>query len=285
MQDPARITDIILRRRSSRTYRREPIEEWKKASLEAYIYGNGECPFGTASRFRLEAAKADDSSVLKGLGTYGMIKNAQAFIIGAVKNTEYHLEDYGFLMEKAILHATGLGLGSCWLGGTFRRSRFAERISAREDEATPAVVSLGYPARLKSPIESTVRFAAGSDNRKPWSELFFNGDLSLPLEKPMAGPYSEVLDMVRLAPSASNHQPWRIIKDENAGAFHFYIQRSRSYTINLKLLRFADLQRVDMGIAMCHFELAARELKLNGNWKKRDPGIEADAAKYVISWE
>ena len=49
-------------------------------------------------------------------------------------------------MEKAILYATGLGLGSCWLGGTFRRSRFAERISARSDEIVPAVASLGYPA-------------------------------------------------------------------------------------------------------------------------------------------
>ena len=33
----------------------------------------------------------------------------------------------------------------------------------------------------------------------------------------------------------------------------------------------ADLQRVDMGIAMCHFELAARERGLAGRWVVEQP--------------
>jgi len=60
--------------------------------------------------------------------------------------------------------------------------------------------------------------------------------------------------MVRIAPSASNKQPWRIVKIE--GAWHFFLERTKGYGdgIIFKLLKLADIQRLDMGIAMCHFE-------------------------------
>jgi hypothetical protein len=47
-----------------------------------------------------------------------------------------------------------------------------------------------------------------------------------------------------------------------------------------------DLQRVDMGIAMCHFELTAKELGIVGKWKISDPGsisVPQDT-EYVVSW-
>ena len=68
--------------------------------------------------------------------------------------------------------------------------------------------------------------------------------------------------MVRLAPSASNRQPWRIIAGRSRKDFHFFLERTPGYNNN----RFvkSDLQRVDMGIAMCHFELAMKESGFNG---------------------
>ena len=35
----------------------------------------------------------------------------------------------------------------------------------------------------------------------------------------------------------------------------------------------SDLQRVDIGIAMCHFALAAEEKGLKGVWKISDPRL------------
>jgi hypothetical protein len=54
-----------------------------------------------------------------------------------------------------------------------------------------------------------------------------------------------------------------------------------------RLLHLADLQRVDMGIAMCHFELTARELGLGGRWVVDDPCIEKpdETSEYTTSWE
>ena len=43
------------------------------------------------------------------------------------------------------------------------------------------------------------------------------------------------------------------------------------------------MQRVDMGIAICHFELMAKELGLKGEFKKAKPKIESKK-EYIISW-
>ena len=44
------------------------------------------------------------------------------------------------------------------------------------------------------------------------------------------------------------------------------------------------LQEVDMGIALCHFELAAGELGVRGSWREAKPSFDAGAWEYVVSW-
>ena len=55
------------------------------------------------------------------------------------------------------------------------------------------------------------------------------------------------------------------------------------------MLTRIDLQRLDMGIAMCHFELTAEAFNIAGGWLKSRPvkpslAKTADRAEYVISW-
>ena len=53
------------------------------------------------------------------------------------------------------------------------------------------------------------------------------------------------------------------------------------------LLNLVDLQRMDMGIAMCHFELTAREAGLKGEWVVKEPEIEKPdgLTEYTVSWK
>jgi hypothetical protein len=91
--------------------------------------------------------------------------------------------------------------------------------------------------------------------------------------------------MVRGAPSASNKQPWRIVRVGRD--WHFYLERTPGYWGRSKrLVQIADLQRVDIGIAMCHFDLAAREEGLQGKWQVADPGIELGGhlLEYRATW-
>jgi nitroreductase len=279
------VADIIAARRSCRSYERRTLESDDAGYMSGVLGALSRPPFESVARFRLIAASGEDTGALKGLGTYGMIRNPAAFIVGAVEKSAMDLEDYGYLMEASILAASDRGLGSCWLGGSFTKSSFAVRIGAGPGEIVPAVASLGYPASRKTATDTIVRASAGSDRRKPWSELFFRDDMTTPLTREAAGRYADVLDMVRLAPSASNKQPWRIVRDEAGAAFHLYLEPLKSYQRTMKLLRLANLQRVDMGIAICHFELTALELGLKGRWKRVDArDRNSGAVSYIASW-
>ncbi len=278
--------DLIRRRFSCRTYRDEPIDGEKRRSLQAAADSLHAGPLGSSLRFSLVAATEVDRAALKGLGTYGFIKGASGFIVGAVRAAEKDLEDYGYALERLILRATELGLGTCWLGGTFTKSRFARKISAQRGEQVPAVASVGLIAEVEQARQAALRQRVGEDRRLPWERLFFSKGFGTPLTRDEAGEYAAPLEMVRLGPSASNKQPWRIVKDGKA--FHFFLQRTPGYGDGLafKLLRIADLQRIDLGIAMCHFEAAAAELGLGGTWSIREPDVEKpdDRTEYTVSW-
>lgn len=182
-------------------------------------------PLGTRSRFSLVATDQERES-LKGLGTYGFIKGATGFIVGATEREPKKLEDYGYLMEHTVLFATDLGLGTCWLGGIFSKSAFAEKIAANRGELVPAVTAVGYAAD-GSRSGDRLRRRAGSDGRLPAERLFFDrkfGDL-IPPEH--ADGYLEALEAVRWAPSASNRQPWRIVRLGNTWCF--FLQRTKGY--------------------------------------------------------
>ena len=280
------VVEIIRKRYSCRTYQSDPLDENIHQALSDYAVSAKKGPLGNQTRFELIAASEDDPKALKSLGTYGFIKDAPGFIVGAVEEGKYNLEDFGYQLELVILHATNLGLGTCWLGGTFTKSSFAKKISAREGELVPGVASVGYAAKKPRWIETFLRRDHATDRRLAWEELFFEGKFGKPLAREGLRGYSMALEMVRLGPSASNRQPWRIVKDDRC--WHFYLQRTPGYRES-PLVRFttvADLQRIDMGIAMCHFESTVRELGLGGEWKILEPQIEVpdEFTEYTMSW-
>ena len=282
----APITELVRQRYSCRSYLEQPIQTETRKKLADFASSLKTGPLGTRSRFELVASSDGDRSALKKLGTYGFIKGATGFIVGATEQAEMNLEDFGYQLERIVLYATDLDLGTCWLGGTFTKSSFAKKISARNDEIVPAVISVGYIAKKPRTVEKLIRQGANADRRLPWDQLFFDGEMGEPLQREDAKSYVEPLEMVRLGPSASNKQPWRIFKD--GGRWHFYLQRTRGYKQrrSVKLFTVADLQRIDMGIAMCHFELTALELGLDGYWEIKDPGsIKPDELiEYTITW-
>lgn len=280
------IEKLIEQRFSCRSYLNQPLEEQTRQRLADYVASLQTGPFGARMRFELVAARGQDQKTLKNLGTYGFIKGATGFIIGAMQDDEMNLEDFGYLMESIILFATDIGLGTCWLGGTFTKSSFSKRVSPRPGELIPAVTSVGYCAKQSPRLETLIRNRAGADRRLSWEQIFFDSRFGVPLSRQAAGDYATALEMVRWGPSASNRQPWRVVKDGHM--WHFYLQRSPGYreSILVRLFTVADMQRIDMGIAMCHFELMARDQGLEGHWEIIAPTNEKsdELAEYTVSW-
>lgn len=273
--------EAIQKRYSMRTYNSTEIEAEKILQVKEYLEGNQKGPFGNRVRFQLVDASDYDKNELKQLGTYGNITGTRIFIAGAVQKGDKAMEDFGYCMEKNILKATELELGTVWLGGSLNRSTFAKKLNAEEGELIPAVTPLGYSSDHRTMIDRVIRFMSGGKNRKPFNELFFMGDLKTPLEASRCGRYADVLESVRLAPSASNKQPWRLVKEEGQYVFHIFMKENPKYNNSFGEIK---IQNIDMGIAMCHFESAARELGLEGSWQANKPTLDAGDLEYIVSW-
>lgn len=273
------VMDLIKSRTSWRSYASRPIQPQLRDTILEYLKNQTIGPLRHKMRFCL--IEKDDPAIFDNvrLGTYGFIKNAKNFIVGAVTPADTQWEDYGYLLEKIILKMTDLGLGTCWMGGTFKRSEFGKAINLLENELVPAITPVGHVTDRRSLRDKTIRWGAKSHSRKAWGSLFFEGDFETPLNRERIGKYSVVLDMVRLAPSASNKQPWRIVNERHL--YHFFLQRMK-YSHGKSL----DLQRIDIGIAMSHFELTAKELGLGGAWEVCGSDIEVrENCEYIVTWD
>jgi hypothetical protein len=282
------VTDLIRERLSCRTYSaEEPLGSTTRHLLDSAARSITVGPRGTALRFRLVASSEAHGSELKGLGTYGFIRNPAAFIVGAATAGPACAEDYGWALECLVLAATDLGLGTCWLGGFFTRSSFAQAIGLARDERMPAVAAAGIVPDPRKARGAIIRRVVGAERRLPWERLFFDAGFQAPLGPGQAGQYEIPLEMVRIGPSASNRQPWRIVGQGRL--WHFFVERTPGYPGGLAktLLAGTDLQRVDIGIAMCHFELSARELDRDGRWIDQPPRLSEPSPRteYVATWE
>ena len=272
-----KIENIIRQRYSVRTYSSKQVDENLRTQIMEYAESI-ENPFGPDVRYKW----LDKKQLPKGekLGTYGIIQGTDLYLGTAVPEHENAMEALGYSFEKLVLHLTDMGLGTCWLGGTFNRKAFTEAMELKEGEIFCIVSPVGYPAEKKSLIEKMMRLGSKGDKRNGWEMHFFNGDFQTPLTKDDAGGYELPLEMVRLAPSAVNRQPWRIVMKD--GAFHFFEKHTREDEVPAMI----DMHRIDLGIAMCHFHMTVEELGSTGRFERMDVSdIEpAGNMSYIASW-
>ncbi|MDR3551617.1 MAG: nitroreductase family protein [Clostridia bacterium] len=262
-------------RRSVRTYQDKDLEPEVRQKLQDCL----ENVTGINGRsVKLSLVVADSAPNGAKIGTYGMIRGARYYMAAVVgKGDGEALLELGYVLEKAVLLATSLGLGTVWLGGTFNKGRFAKAVGLGPNEMLPIVVPVGYPSETMNLREWLMRKIPGSAHRKGWSELFFSGNIQKPLESADAAGLKDALEALRLAPSAINVQPWRIIKNDD-GSFSFYEAVSQNQ------MGF-DMHMIDMGIALCHFDLASCEAGHRGHFDfKKANGEMPHDLKYIASW-
>lgn len=267
------VKDAVTRRYSVRTYEKTSLEPQLVRKLVDYA-NSLENPFGV--KIRVQTVEKETAANGEKLGTYGVIKGAKLYLGVTVPDKPHAMEAVGYDFEKLVLYAASLGLGTCWLGGTFNRSAFAEAMEIKEAELFPILSPLGLPSDKKSLTEKLMRKTVKADQRLPWQQLFFTEGFEKPLTDGDGGSYAFPLEMVRLAPSAVNKQPWRISVEE--GAVHFYRK-------GIPAEGSIDMQRIDLGIALCHFDLAARESGLAGHIEISPPDIAMpEGLEYIASW-
>lgn len=125
-----------------------------------------------------------------------------------------------------------------------------------------------------------MRKGVGADTRLPADKLFFNAAWNAPLAASEMAALRDLPELVRWAPSAVNKQPWRIIVAD--GCFHFYEKRDKGYVSE----KTGDLQKVDVGIALCHFVSGLEEQGDKPEVRIDDPGISVpEGVEYIATVE
>ena len=260
------IIDVIKKRESVRTYTGEKLRPEHVLAIEDFI-SKHKAPFGVNTRINLISTEADEKAIK--LGTYGFISGASHYLTLVCDDAPFAEEGGAYLFEQLVLFCTELGLGTCWLGGSFSRKNFKKQLNLKSNETLRIVSPVGYESEKKRFFDSLLKPESRKINpRKAFGSLFFNKNISTSLSEEAAGVYAQPLEMLRLAPSANNAQPWRIIMDD--GVFHFYRVP-------------AMFSAIDIGIALCHFEVTCKELGINGKFETLNPS-EIKSLLYVISW-
>ncbi len=151
------------------------------------------------------------------------IKAPHYFIISS-ENTEGYLENVGFMFEQMDLYLSSLGLGSCWLG--------MAKPSVEPKTKLPFVIVLAFGKAAGSPYRELSEF-----RRKLLSDISSGSD--------------DRLEAAHVAPSASNSQNWFFVA--NNGNIDAYQKKT--------ITRMYDrINRLDMGIALCHLFVATEHL-------------------------
>nr|MDO8117595.1 nitroreductase family protein [Candidatus Sigynarchaeota archaeon] len=132
--------DIIYERTSIRTFSKEPIPKSLEEKLTELLNEPQQSPFNSKCEFHIIDIPKLERDEQKKLGTYGFISRAPKFIgVTCKKDSNYFREHIGYVLEKIILHLTDLGIGTCWLAGSFNKENFRAQLGLKEDIALPII--------------------------------------------------------------------------------------------------------------------------------------------------
>ena len=211
---------MISKRKSIRKFNMEPLSDVQISTL-------------TEKLNHLQPLSSDIGTEIRLLpqDTVGGLLSIKAphYLLLFSEKKEGHLENAGFIMQQMDLYLSANGIGACWLGAAKPKSEFTG-ISK-----LPYIISLA----IGMPAEPLYREGPEQFKRKTLSDICSTSH------------HLEWVEAARLAPSATNSQPWRFITSQNA--IHAY----RIKLGALKSMIYGRMNQIDMGIALCHLWVAA----------------------------
>ncbi|WP_048204092.1 nitroreductase family protein [Methanobacterium formicicum] len=184
-----------------------------------------------------------------------MMKKAPHYIVVFSENKEGYKTNVGFMLQQMDLFFSASGLGSCWQGIPKPKKQVLES----SDLEFVILMAFG---RTNTQLHRTSNLEF---KRKPLSKI---SDIKT------EGDLGELLEAARLAPSATNSQPW-FFKGDN----HII----HAYAVKPNILRAIMLKKyilIDMGIALYHLKLAAEHLEKTNQIIFDETGSKSTPPRY-----
>lgn len=241
--------NAVFHRRSIRKYDMTPLPPDVLSDIKKYV---------TNVKPLIPTIKTEFSYI-----TYNNVKNlfpikAPHYICIYSERAKHYLMNAGFKLQQIDLFLSSRGLGSCWLG----MAKPARGLSLKID-GMDFVIMLAFG----KPAEMLHRASVSEFTRKSQGEISnLNGA-------------SDILNAIRLAPSATNSQPWFFTGNKDK------MQISRIKLGSIRALVFDKLNQIDIGIALCHLYIAAGMKGQNVDffYDKQDESKTPKGYQYMIS--
>ncbi len=216
----------IENRISRRKFENEPITNQDKERIISKIND-----LNKASGLTISFLENGSSAFQKLRKTYGLFVNIRSVILmKGNKEDKNFKEKIGYYGEDLVLDITDLGLGTCWVGGTFDKDEFI--IDDNEELACVLVVGKVAETSLKEKMLRSITHR----KIKTLEERIVS-------DQPLPQWIQDGMRSVLLAPSAKNTQ-----------------KAMFKYEKNLLSAQIADdygADLIDLGIAKKHFEIEA----------------------------
>lgn len=213
---------------SRRSYTKEPVsndimEELRrltdrcneKGGLHISIEHDDEAAFGVAA----------SRGMLSGVKTY--------FLLAGPEDDENLCEKLGYFGELLVLRAVYLGLGTCWVHGTFDHEAVAPKV--KEGDAMHCCIVFGNVKPQMTPRELMVSKSLKRNTKRV-------RDMLITEDQPSNWVIAGVREAVR-APSARNRQGVKFL--------------CSSDVVSAKVENKYETDLYDLGIAKLHFEIGA----------------------------
>lgn len=221
----------IFKRKSVRKYKEEALSSARLDDIEDFL--NKAEPFAPEIKYEYKIVNSDQVKSLI------PIKAPHYLQFFSEEKGDYLLNS-GFILQQLDLYLSANNLGSCWFG----MAKPKKEILADSELEYVITLVFGQPA------EELHRDSAADFDRRALSEIREGGI------------YDQLLEAVRLAPSATNGQPW-YFKAE-AGKIHVF-QNEPNF---IKKFFYKKMNGIDMGIALAHLSLAAENEDYKFDFKK-----------------
>ncbi len=237
-------------RRSQRRYDRGRKIESEKINRLLEVCGN----FHPYSSARVEFIPEPPEDIFRNaIMLYGNISGASSFLAFIGDSAEPDMQEkVGYTGEAAILEATALGLGTCWVALTYNNRAAHSLLKIAKNEKLVCVSPVGYPMDKITIVEKAYTGFGANHQRRPLAGIVTG---LTEAERPAWA--QAAVEAARLAPSAVNRQPW-----------NFHIEKN-SITVSVQSpgMELNVSKRLDCGIAMLHVELGALSKGIKGRWE------------------
>ena len=241
---PMDIIETIERRISCRAFTSEAIPDDILAAIQHEIDAINE---ESGLHFQLYGPREDGTALDLSKGMFA--SDAPCYAALAAQDDAISREKLGYYGERLVLFITQLGLGTCWVAGTFDRK--TTRVELAEGEKLHDVIPIGF-APEKTPLKQrTIRKAL----RKRDKELSDLWQAYVPYDQAPEW-VQACIEAVRKGPSAINGQPYVFTQDAPDAPIRAGLSSTRS-----------GLVHTDLGIAKYHFEVVAAECGIRGSWE------------------